>query len=104
MPTINLGGKKRARVPTTQKVQAQAIYQDKRWKIIRAEKLRISPLCEMCQAEERTTLAQEVHHIIPFSYGRNPAQVDGLAFDMDNLQSLCEPCHEQAHMKLRNLI
>ena len=96
MPTINLGVKPKRDI-TYSKREAQKIYQDKRWKILRTEKLRINPLCEECERKDKTTLADEVHHIIPFSQGKTPMQRDYLAFDIDNLESLCTDCHNSKH-------
>jgi len=100
MPRIDLGTvKKKDSVPTTGKKDAQKIYQDKRWKILRAEKLRVNPLCEQCEREGRSRLAEEVHHRIPFSQGSTPQMRDYLAFDLDNLESLCTECHRSRHKK-----
>lgn len=39
----------------------------------------------------------EVHHITPVSVG-------GAKFDLDNLTSLCVPCHNEAHRRLRGVV
>jgi hypothetical protein len=36
-----------------------------RWKQLRAEKLRNNPICEVCDTNDLSTLATEVHHKIP---------------------------------------
>lgn len=46
------------------------------------------------------TPASEVHHKIPFDQGVTPGQIDDLAFNYDNLQSLCIPCHSEIHDEL----
>lgn len=61
-----------------------SIYRTARWRKLRAEKLAMSPYCERCPKQEKAT---SVDHIIPHR-GR-----EELAFDMDNLQSLCKRCH-----------
>ena len=33
-----------------------------KWKLLRAKKLQSNPVCEMCEANNRSTLATEVHH------------------------------------------
>jgi 5-methylcytosine-specific restriction protein A len=47
-------------------------------------------LCAQCQKEGRTTIAQEVDHIVPFK-GKN----DPLRLDTKNLQSLCIDHHRR---------
>ncbi|BBO85906.1 hypothetical protein DSCO28_64720 [Desulfosarcina ovata subsp. sediminis] len=48
--------------------------------------LRDHPLCEMCQANGRATVATLVDHIVEIEDG-------GAELDMDNLMSLCTRCH-----------
>jgi len=61
-------------------------YMSKTWKTIRSIHLSNNPLCVMCQRDGRITKGNEVDHIIPFN--------DWQSFiDMDNLQTLCRPCH-----------
>ena len=55
-------------------------YQSRRWRSLRALKLRHDPLCEECQ---RNGL---LDHIVPINKG-------GAPLDMSNLQSLCNKCH-----------
>lgn len=100
MPTINLPKPKNNRVPTLRKAKYQDIYQDKRWKRLRTAKLRANPLCERCEIRGMVNPASEVHHKIPFDRGVTPEQIDELAFDYDNLQSLCIPCHSEIHDQL----
>jgi len=57
-----------------------------RWRKLAAWKIQHDPLCERCRR-----LTQCVHHI--FSVAKHPA----LAFDADNLMSLCESCHVEIH-------
>jgi len=44
MPTINLLKTKKKQVATLRKGKFQEIYQDKRWKKMRADKLRENPI------------------------------------------------------------
>jgi 5-methylcytosine-specific restriction protein A len=101
MPTINLLKTNRDSVPTVRKGKYQEIYQDKRWKKIRNAKLRANPLCERCESLNRITPAVEVHHKVPFDYGKTNDEIDELAFDYDNTESLCDPCHAIRHEELR---
>ena len=63
-------------------------YQSTAWRELRALKIEQSPICEECQRRGITTLAQVVDHIVPINEG-------GARLDMDNLQSLCNPCHNR---------
>jgi len=60
-------------------------YGTSRWKKLRAEKLRQSPLCSDCKKPANT-----VHHIIPVKEG-------GEFWDINNLDTLCRACHEKEH-------
>jgi 5-methylcytosine-specific restriction endonuclease McrA len=44
-------------------------------------------LCQECLKEGRTTLANQVDHIL--------SKAKGGKDNMNNLQSLCEPCHDR---------
>lgn len=102
MPTIKLLKSRRDNVVTKRKGEYQTIYQDKRWKKLRAEKIRVNPICERCEKKNKIIPAEEVHHKIPFDYGTTPEEIELLAFDWDNLESVCEPCHKDAHKELKN--
>jgi 5-methylcytosine-specific restriction protein A len=97
MPTIKLLKTKDVRVPTTKKKEYQAIYQDRRWRRLRDLKKKNNPICERCENEKRTTPVDEVHHIVPFDWGRTPDEVERLAYDYDNLLSVCTDCHDKIH-------
>jgi 5-methylcytosine-specific restriction protein A len=55
------------------------------WKRIRDRYIKEHPLCEMCQKEDKLTLAEEVHHVVPLSKGGTHAT--------ENLMALCTRCH-----------
>lgn len=97
MPTISLG-KRKPRERTINKNMYQNVYQDKRWVRVRALKFSNNPLCELCLLKGIVTVTQEIHHIIPIDvYNLD----EYLAFDIDNLQSLCTKCHAEIHKELR---
>jgi 5-methylcytosine-specific restriction protein A len=89
MAWINFGVKKQ-RDRTIVKSRMQKIYQDKRWKAIRKAKFAANPVCEECDSKGITTQTDEIHHIVPIEV--NP----DLAFEWDNLKSLCVECHKKA--------
>lgn len=63
----------------------RTIY-DAKWDSLRAYKLRISPLCELCMKASKAAEAVQVDHIVPIKSG-------GARLDLANLQSLCLSCH-----------
>lgn len=58
------------------------------WQKLRKAYISQYPLCELCEAQGRTTLAEQVHHIKPFKGTEDP-----LLLDWENLQALCCECH-----------
>ncbi len=107
MATINLNRKKRPRTNTSSKKEANLIcYSTARWKRLRQWKLMHSPLCEDCleglwDQEERIEPAKEVHHEIPFMTGIDKYDKITLAFDSNNLRSLCIRHHHLRHPNKR---
>jgi 5-methylcytosine-specific restriction protein A len=95
MPTIKLLKRKRDSVSTSRKRDYQEIYQDKRWLKLRNHKRRVNPLCERCESLGKVTPMVEVHHKVPFD------DEPDLAFECDNLESLCTLCHEFRHKELK---
>lgn len=75
----------------------QKIYNDKRWHYLRDQHIQREPLCQVCQTEGRVKLAEEVHHLHPFPLGKTDAEKRALAFDANNLISLCKHCHWRCH-------
>lgn len=53
---------------------------------IREEHFAEYPLCVMCQAEGRTTVATQLDHIMPLYKGGKD--------EPENRQSLCDVCHD----------
>jgi 5-methylcytosine-specific restriction enzyme A len=68
-------------------------YAKKAWRNLRAAKLREDPLCIQCKAKGQLISATVVDHIIPRR--ANP----DLELSWDNLQSLCESCHNTKSAK-----
>lgn len=96
MPTINKPKKTRKNENTLRRERME-IYNTARWRELRLAKLMRDPLCEMCLKEGRVTPTEDVHHIVSFMtvYERDARL--RLAFDYDNLMSLCKPCHQKIH-------
>ena len=71
----------------------------KEWRQLRAIKLAQDPYCEECQAHGIYRLASVVHHKIEVESGLTPADCKRLAFDLNNLESVCPQCHREIHKK-----
>lgn len=100
MPRISLTIRKNK--PRTQNKKVyQEIYGDRRWRMLRDWKLKENPVCERCMNMGKTTPADAAHHIIPFDRGKTPEEVETLAYDADNLMSVCNSCHAEIHKKLK---
>ena len=80
---------------SAERLADQAFYNRARWKRVRSVKLGRDPLCEECLRHNRTTVATEVHHMQPRK--DRPDQ----AYTLDNLESLCKPCHSKQTMQER---
>ena len=65
------------------------VYDSARWRGengIRMQKLRMNPFCEICYSKNNIVPASDIDHIKPISVGGEP-------FNFNNLQSLCNNCH-----------
>jgi 5-methylcytosine-specific restriction protein A len=63
-------------------------YQSSNWRRLRANFLRLHPLCGVCATKGQTVAAKVVDHIVPIKDG-------GDRFDNSNLQPLCVSCHNR---------
>lgn len=76
------------------KKERQQVYNTSRWRKLRELKLQLSPCCEICGSIENLN----VHHITsPFGGYLAPDVYDTLAYDINNLQTLCAECHQKLH-------
>ena len=62
---------------------------DRRYELNRAALLARRPLCELCKAEGRVQLAEQVHHRRPLAQGGTN--------DLANLMPVCREHHEALH-------
>ena len=67
------------------------------WRRLRKARLIEHPLCERCLEKDIITPATEVHHVIPISQAGSKLEAMDIAFDSNNLMSLCRKCHEEIH-------
>lgn len=75
----------------------QEVYNTALWKKMRLAHLMEHPLCEICLLEGKTTLGEHVHHIHSFMDANDRNERDKLAFDSNNLMTVCVNCHERLH-------
>jgi 5-methylcytosine-specific restriction protein A len=54
---------------------------------LRTQLLKREPLCRLCLAKGRVTPATIADHIVPIAKG-------GAIHDIENMQPLCAPCHQ----------
>ena len=84
------------------------IYNSREWKELTILKKRANPLCEQCIKDGEAIgipggyvkSVECVHHIIPIETARTKEEMRRLAFDWNNLMSLCKSCHARIHKEL----
>lgn len=67
------------------------------WQKLRRKKFIINPICEDCERKGRITPTEEVHHNVPVESGKDEEEMRRLAYDFNNLVSLCRTCHAERH-------
>lgn len=97
MPTIYKPKKQQSKTGNQYDSERRKIYDSARWKRLRAWKFTCSPLCEVCLQKDIVTPAEDIHHIVSFMSTDDPMKRKFLAYDYDNLQSLCKACHQGIH-------
>lgn len=100
MPTIKrLQRKPRNYDGEGRRAERQAIYNTTRWHALRDAKRMNDPLCEECLKKTPKVVrpAEEIHHIVSFMSVTDERQRKALAYDYENLMSLCHECHERLH-------
>lgn len=97
MPTI-FKPKKTKKNPDTilNDKQRHEVYNTALWRKMRLAKQMQNPLCEVCEMQGKTVLAEDIHHLISFSKYTG-AERDAIAYDSNNLISLCKQCHNLIH-------
>lgn len=97
MPTIYKPGKKSQNKGNNYDAKRRAIYNSERWHRLRALKFADSPLCEKCLQEGKVVPAEDIHHVVSFMSTEDKSKRLWLAYDYDNLMSLCKECHQKIH-------
>lgn len=79
--------------------ERMSIYNTQRWRDLRAFKMLNNPLCEECEKADKVTPVDDVHHIVSFMSTDDLVYRTQLAFDYENLMSVCDECHQKLHNK-----
>lgn len=72
-------------------------YKSKRWQKIRRSKLLLNPLCERC-LKKRVYRPTDIVHHKEYITDKNYLD-DNIFFNIGNLESLCQECHNKEHFK-----
>lgn len=99
MPTIYKPKKAKKKEKKLYEEERRKIYKSTRWRKLRALKIAEQPLCEMCLKEGKTTIAEDVHHIQSFMSTDDKVLRIALAYDYENLMSICKTHHQMIHNK-----
>lgn len=97
MPTIYKPKKPERKRIDWYNAERRKIYQSQRWRMLRLAKLSDNPLCEMCMKNGIVKPAIDVHHITSFMSTDDEVRRKALAYDYENLMSLCKECHQFVH-------
>lgn len=98
MPTINKFQKKKINNNTNMyDLERRKIYMSTRWRKLRDLKIKNDPLCEMCLEDGVVTPAEDVHHIVSFMSVTDKHSRAYLAYNYNNLKSLCKKHHQLVH-------
>lgn len=76
------------------------LINSKEWRQLRRHKLQNHPVCEACESEGKSTLAEEVHHKVPVESVSGEMQMRQLMFSYNNLMSVCHKCHSNIHREM----
>lgn len=96
MAWINLPKKKRQKRDGASRKERRKIYNKSKWQKLRDAKIMNDPFCEVCEAKGIITPAEDVHHRVSFMDKEGDERI-ALAYDYNNLQSICKSCHGKEH-------
>lgn len=97
MAKINKPKRKTRKHLTENEKIRKEVYNTSKWRKLREAKLMQDPLCEMCLQNEIITAGVDIHHIVSFVQVSDPLRRKELAFDFNNLMTLCKVCHQKLH-------
>lgn len=97
MPYINKPKRRSNDIGNIYDAERRKIYNSTRWRKLREWKFICNPLCEECLKLNKIVKAEDIHHIKSFMSVDDVSERTRLAYDFDNLQSLCKQCHQKKH-------
>ena len=62
---------------------------------------RAGGLCERCKSEGLIRAGVDCHHKIPVESAKTEQEMERLAYDVNNIELLCVPCHIKVHQDMR---
>ena len=81
----------------------QKLLNSPRWaEVKRIVWQRAGGLCERCKREGFITAGVDCHHIKPVESAKTEEEMRRLAYDVNNIELLCVPCHIKTHQELRS--
>ena len=89
----------------------QRLLNSPRWREVKSLVWRrANGLCERCIREGKAagvpegyiTPAIDVHHRVPVETAKTLQEMERLAYDWNNLEALCIPCHIKTHQEMRS--
>lgn len=81
----------------------QRLLNARRWAELKAFVWkRAGGLCEACRRNGYITQGRDCHHIRPVEQAKSIEEMKVLAYDVNNIELLCIPCHIKAHEELRS--
>ena len=63
---------------------------------------RAGGLCEQCKREGFIRAGVDCHHKVPVESAKTEEEMRRLAYDVNNIELLCVPCHIKTHKEMRS--
>ena len=81
----------------------QKLLNSKRWtEVKRFVWQRADGLCERCRREGLIRAGVDCHHKTPVESAKTEQEMERLAYDVNNIELLCIPCHIKTHQEMRS--
>ena len=74
----------------------QEIYNSWKWRKFSKQHKLLNPLCVQCDKDGLVTVGTVADHIVPINKG-------GTVFEKENIQTLCESCHNRKSASERGM-
>ena len=81
----------------------QKLLNSKRWaEVKRFVWQRADGLCERCRREGLIRAGVDCHHKTPVESAKTEQEMERLAYDVNNIELLCIPCHIKTHQEMHS--